>query len=110
MPGPPPEFLRSVATGPDRGALEAPSAPTTAVATLAAAETELEHARARYAANSTEVQKILEGIQKRVTDARDSIPTDLESRFALLDASLKPLRARVLSRENRTAALRDFQS
>lgn len=110
MPGTPPESFRSVATGPDRGGLEAPSAPTTPVATLAAAETELEHARARYAANSTEVQKILEGIQKRLTDAQASMPTELESRFALLDASLKTLRARVLSRQNRTDALRDFES
>lgn len=109
MPGTPTEPFRSVTTGSHRGGLDAPSAPPTPAAILAAVETELEHARARYAANSTEVAKILEGIQKRFTDAQSMIPPELEGRFALQDASLNTLHARVLSRKDRIAALRGFQ-
>ena len=109
MPGTPPEPLRSVPTGSHRGGLDAPSAPPSPAAMLAAVETELEHARARYAANSTEVGKILEVTRKRLTDTQALIPTDLEGRFALLDASLNTLQARVLSRSDRTAAMRTFQ-
>jgi tetratricopeptide (TPR) repeat protein len=109
MPGTPPEPFTSVPTGSHPGGLEASSAHPSPAAMLAAVETELEHARARYAANSTEVAKILEGTQKRLTDTQALIPSNLEGRFALLDASLNTLQARVLSRKDRAAALRTFQ-
>lgn len=67
---------------------------------LAAIETDLERARAQYAARSDSLAQLLDDIQKRVEETSQSAPGSLESSCALLEASLQTLRGRLLSRKD----------
>jgi tetratricopeptide (TPR) repeat protein len=88
---------------------EAPQSLPQPAAILAALETELEHARADYAARPTSVGPQLEEIGKRIADFRGSAPSELLAGYALLEASLYTLQARFLSHSNRRAALGEFK-
>jgi tetratricopeptide (TPR) repeat protein len=110
MPGDPPRSIHRVSSSATkRRGPETPSAPAQPTTLLAALENDLERARASYEARSTGVGQLLEGIQKRIAEARESAPGQLEAGYALVEATLQTLQGRLWSRTQRDASFRAFQ-
>lgn len=110
MPGDSPRSTHRVLSPPSkRRGSEALPAPMQPAAILAALQTDLERARAEYAVRSDVVEPLLEEIQKRIADSREFAPSELESDYALVEASLYTLKGRVLSHTDHDASLHAFR-
>ena len=111
MPAHPPRFLTPSSAGSSQRRLDAPVAPLAQpMAALSAIEADFASTRAEYTARRYEsVRQRLEEIEKRIDSAKEGLPPEMESAYAVVEASINTLRGRLLGHRDQRASREAFE-